>query len=85
MLREIFGPKRDDVTGKWRRLHNEKHHDAYYLSNIILKYTLYVVTVKHNYLLCLYSKVHTWRPVSIKHDHRQTVFIFIQRLKQYMD
>ena len=49
----------------------------------IIKYTIYVVTVKHNYLLCLQLKVHTWRPVSIKHDHHQA--IFIQRLKQYMD
>jgi hypothetical protein len=24
VLRKIFGPKRDEVTGKWRRLHNEK-------------------------------------------------------------
>jgi hypothetical protein len=24
MLRRIFGPKRDDVTGEWRRLHNKE-------------------------------------------------------------
>ena len=24
VLRRIFGPKRDDVTGKWRKLHNEE-------------------------------------------------------------
>jgi hypothetical protein len=24
VLRRIFGPKRDEVTGKWRKLHNEK-------------------------------------------------------------
>ena len=24
VLRRIFGPKRDEVTGKWRRLHNEE-------------------------------------------------------------
>jgi hypothetical protein len=23
VLRKVFGPKRDEVTGKWRRLHNE--------------------------------------------------------------
>jgi hypothetical protein len=23
MLRRIFGPKRDEVTGEWRKLHNE--------------------------------------------------------------
>jgi len=30
LLRRIFGPKRDDVTGKWRRLCNEELHDLYY-------------------------------------------------------
>jgi hypothetical protein len=27
MLRNIFGPKKDEVTGEWRRLHNEEFHD----------------------------------------------------------
>jgi hypothetical protein len=26
VLRRIFGPKRDEVTGSWRRLHNEELH-----------------------------------------------------------
>jgi hypothetical protein len=26
VLRRIFGPKRDDVTGGWRKLHNELHN-----------------------------------------------------------
>jgi hypothetical protein len=26
VLRRIFGPKTDEVTGKWRRLHNEEHY-----------------------------------------------------------
>jgi hypothetical protein len=29
VLRRIFGPKMDEVTGEWRRLHNEKLHDLY--------------------------------------------------------
>jgi hypothetical protein len=29
VLRRIFGPKRDEVTGEWRKLHNEKLHDFY--------------------------------------------------------
>jgi hypothetical protein len=29
MLRRIFGPKRDEVTGEWRKLHNEELHDLY--------------------------------------------------------
>jgi hypothetical protein len=27
MLRRIFGPKRDEVTGEWRKLHNEELRD----------------------------------------------------------
>ena len=30
VLREIFGSKRDEVTGKWRRLHNKELYDQYY-------------------------------------------------------
>jgi len=29
VLRGIFGPKRDDVTGEWRKLHNEELNDLY--------------------------------------------------------
>ena len=35
MLRRIFGPKRDEVTGKWRKLHNEELNDLYSSPNII--------------------------------------------------
>jgi hypothetical protein len=29
VLRRIFGPKRDEVTGGWRKLHNEELHNEY--------------------------------------------------------
>jgi hypothetical protein len=35
VLRRIFGPKRDDVTGEWRKLHNEELHNLYSSPNII--------------------------------------------------
>jgi len=35
LLREIFGPKREEVTGKWRRLPNEEHNELYSSPNII--------------------------------------------------
>jgi hypothetical protein len=35
VLRRIFGPKRDDVTGEWRRLHNEELYALYSSPNII--------------------------------------------------
>jgi len=35
MLRRIFGPKRDEVTREWRKLHNEELNDLYFSSNIV--------------------------------------------------
>ena len=35
MLRKISGPKRDQVTGAWRRLRKEKLYDMYCWPNII--------------------------------------------------
>jgi hypothetical protein len=35
VLRRIFGPKRDEVTGEWRRLHKEELYDIYCSPNII--------------------------------------------------
>jgi hypothetical protein len=35
VLRRIFGPKRDEVTGEWRRLHKEELYDLYSSPNII--------------------------------------------------
>jgi len=34
-LRRIFGPKRDEVTGEWRMLHNEELNDLYSSPNIV--------------------------------------------------
>jgi hypothetical protein len=30
VLRRVFGPKRDEVTGEWRKLHNEELNDLYF-------------------------------------------------------
>jgi hypothetical protein len=35
VLRRIFGPKRDELTGEWRKLHNEELHDLYSSPSII--------------------------------------------------
>jgi hypothetical protein len=50
LLRRIFGPKRDEVTGEWRKLHNEELHDLYSSPSIIritksrkMKWARYVV------------------------------------------
>ena len=35
VLRRVFGPKKDEVTGEWRKLHNEELSDLYSLPNIV--------------------------------------------------
>jgi hypothetical protein len=35
VLRRVFGPKRDEVTGEWRKLHNGELHNLYSSPNII--------------------------------------------------
>jgi hypothetical protein len=34
VLRRMFVPKRDKVTGSWRKLHNEGLHNSYFSQNI---------------------------------------------------
>jgi hypothetical protein len=35
VLRRVFRPKRDEVTGEWRKLHKDELNDLYSLSNIV--------------------------------------------------
>jgi hypothetical protein len=35
VLRRIFGPRRDEVTVEWRRLHNEELCDLFFLPNFV--------------------------------------------------
>jgi hypothetical protein len=35
VLRRIFGPKRDKITGEWGKLHNEELNDLYCSPNIV--------------------------------------------------
>jgi hypothetical protein len=35
VLRRIFGPKRDEVTGEWRRLHNKELYALYSIPNTV--------------------------------------------------
>jgi hypothetical protein len=35
VLRRVFGPKRDEMTGEWIKLHNEELNDLYSLPNIV--------------------------------------------------
>jgi hypothetical protein len=51
VLRRIFGPRRDDITGVWRKLHNEELNDLYCSPNIVRmiksKRTRWAVHVAH--------------------------------------
>jgi hypothetical protein len=44
VLRRIFGQKRDEVTGKWRKLHNKELHDLY-SSPSIIRYIGYIFNI----------------------------------------
>jgi hypothetical protein len=35
VLRRIFGPRRDEVTGEWRKLHNDRMNDLYALPSSV--------------------------------------------------
>jgi hypothetical protein len=35
VLRKVFAPKKDEVTGELRKLHNEEPNDLYFLPNIV--------------------------------------------------
>jgi hypothetical protein len=35
VMRRIFGPKRDEVTGEWRKMHNKELHNLYSSPDII--------------------------------------------------
>jgi hypothetical protein len=37
VFRKIFGPKRDEVTGSWRKLHNEELHNSFSSSPSIIR------------------------------------------------
>jgi len=71
MPRRIFGPKRDEVTGEWRKLHKEDLNELYRSSDIIR-----VIKSRKmrwgGYVACLgREEVHTgfWRGELIKRDH----------------
>ena len=36
VLRRVFEPKRDEVTGEWRKLHNEEFNDLYCSPNLLV-------------------------------------------------
>jgi uncharacterized protein YjiS (DUF1127 family) len=71
MLRKIFWPVRDEVTGNWRRLHNEEVRDLYSSANIIrLIKSIGMRWVRHVALMGV-GEVHTslWWEYRRERDH----------------
>ena len=71
MLRKIFGPKRDELTGEWRRLHNEELYDLYFSPDIIrmiksrkIRWVGHVARMwKTRWIQCLVGKPKGKRPL----------------------
>jgi hypothetical protein len=73
VLRRIFGPKRDDVTGEWRRLHNEEPYDMYSSRN-----TIWVIKSRRmrwaGHVACMGDRRGTYRVlVGGGHDGKRTL------------
>jgi hypothetical protein len=68
VLRRIFGPRRDVVTGGWRKLHNEELHKLYSSPSIIRIINVYLSNIPaiatENLLVLLLFTVHNmFRPL----------------------
>jgi len=57
VLRRIFGPKRDDVTGEWRKSHNEELYDLYSSHNIYFFISFVLSFVKICYAKSIHSHI----------------------------
>jgi hypothetical protein len=65
-LRRVFGPKRDEVTAEWRKLHNEELNDVYSSPNIAREIKLRGVrraghVARMGKRRCLYRAL-VWKP-----------------------
>jgi hypothetical protein len=63
VLRRISGPTRDQVTGEWRKLHNEELHDLYSSPSIIRIIKARRMGEKRNAYRLLAGKTEGWRPL----------------------
>jgi len=68
-LMNMFGPKREEVAGGWRQLHNEELHDWYSILNIIrliksrkMKWERHVARIGKNKNECRIGKLEEKRP-----------------------
>jgi hypothetical protein len=59
VLRRIFGPKMDEVTEEWKKLHNEELNDLYYSRNIIRVTTSRIRWAGH--VTCIGGRIGVYR------------------------
>jgi hypothetical protein len=59
LLRKIFGPRRDDVTGDWRRLHYEELNDLYSSPNSIVVIKTILRSAEH--VVCIWDRRAVYR------------------------
>jgi hypothetical protein len=57
VLRRIFGPKRDEATGEWRRLHNEELNDLYS--------SPYIIRVIKSRRMIWAGMLHVWGKIEV--------------------
>jgi hypothetical protein len=73
VLRRIFGPKRGEVTGDWKKLHNEELHNLYSSPNIIrLLHTQYMQSLMQLKILFILTLT---RYVSAAVGHHQVFLL----------
>jgi len=70
VLRRIFGPKRDEVTGEWRKLHNEELNDLYSSPNIVLVIKLRIMKWA-GHVACVGNERGTYRVLVGKPEGRR--------------
>jgi hypothetical protein len=70
VLRRIFGPNRDKVTGEWRKMHNDELHNLYSCPNIIgltnstrMRWTEYVARMGEKRVQDFRGKAEGKRPI----------------------
>ena len=72
VLRRLFGPKRDEVTGEWRKLHNEELNDLYCSPNIV-----WVIKARRmrwaGHVACMGERKSEYRVLAGKPEGRRTL------------
>jgi len=72
VLWKIFGPRRDEVTGEWRKLHNEELNDLYCSPNIVQKIKSRRMRWAGHFA-CMGERKNEYRVLATKPEGRRTL------------